>query len=376
MQQKLLIFLWLIVGTTASLACAADDVASLLDDLRSVGPKSEGQAKAAQAWEKLAKSDATALPQIFSALDGANPLAANWILTATDAVAERTLKTSGELPVERLQQYLADVQHDSRGRRRVYEWLCRLDPKTPGRLLPQMLDDPSVELRRDAVARLIDEAEQAEKGSEPANAVPVYRRALLAARDLDQVRLLADRLKKAGEEVDLARHFGFIRRWHVIGPFDNTDEKGYDVAYPPEEKIDLKASCEGKHGDVSWKDYVSDEAYGLVDLNKALGEEKEVAGYATTIFLAEKPMTVQFRTTTFDAVKLWLNGRLIDEHNVYHGGSEFDQYVAEAELRAGPNVLLMKVCQNAQTQSWAKHWSFKLRVCDRSGTAILSADRR
>ncbi|GAG48789.1 unnamed protein product, partial [marine sediment metagenome] len=33
------------------------------------------------------------------------------------------------------------------------------------------------------------------------------------------------------------------------------------------------------------------------------------------------------------------------------------------------------VCQNAQTQSWAKHWDFKLRVCDPTGGSVLSTDR-
>jgi len=189
------------------------------------------------------------------------------------------------------------------------------------------------------------------------------------------VRLSADRLRKMGQKIDLPRHFGFIVRWKVIGPFDNTDEKGYDVAYPPEQKLDFQQAVPGKHADVKWTDYVAKDDYGKVDLNAGLVEEKQVIGYATTEFLSDQPREVEFRTTSFNAVKLWLNGKLIDKHKVYHSGSQLDQYVCRAALQPGKNTLLVKVCQNAQTQDWARVWGFQLRVCDESGTAVLSTDR-
>jgi hypothetical protein len=46
-----------------------------------------------------------------------------------------------------------------------------------------------------------------------------------------------------------------------------------------------------------------------------------------------------------------------------------------ARLRAGKNVILLKVCQNEQSEDWAQTWQFQFRVCDATGTAILSADR-
>jgi hypothetical protein len=67
---------------------------------------------------------------------------------------------------------------------------------------------------------------------------------------------------------------------------------------------------------------------------------------------------------------------LIDEHNVYHAGSQMDQYMCRATLKAGRNVILIKVCQNDQPQDWARSWSFQLRVCDSTGGAVLSTDRK
>jgi len=48
-----------------------------------------------------------------------------------------------------------------------------------------------------------------------------------------------------------------------------------------------------------------------------------------------------------------------------------NKYVAAAKLRAGENVVLVKVCQNEQTESWARGWQFALRVCDATGGAVL-----
>ena len=346
-----------------------------MKQLLAVGPKGAGNREAQEAWEQVARADASHLTTILAALDDAQPLAANWIRCAADTVAEHELRRGGKLPREGLEQFVLDRQHASRARRLAYEWLVRADPTASDRLIPGMLDDPSVELRRDAVARLIGEAAKTAEGGEPGKAVALYRKALTAARDLDQIKLLAARLRKQGEPVNLARHFGFLVRWKLIGPFDNTGEKGYDVAYPPEREIDLEASYPGKHGQVKWIDHETDHDFGRVDLNKALGEEKDVVGYATAEFFSDREQEIEFRLASDDAVKLWLGGTLIDEHNVYHAGMYMDQYVSRSKLKPGRNVILIKVCQNEQTQNWAQGWNFQLRLCDSTGGAVLSSDR-
>ena len=66
-----------------------------------------------------------------------------------------------------------------------------------------------------------------------------------------------------------------------------------------------------------------------------------------------------------------MNGELLTSNEVYHAGMELDQYRARARLRPGPNSILVKICQNEQTESWAQRWQFQLRVCDAQGTAVL-----
>jgi len=361
-------------GAEPSSGAGPAEVEKLLAILAAVGPHGAGHVEAAEAWRRLARAPSGQLPTMLEALDEANPLAANWIRTAIDAASERALAEGRSLPEDQLERFVLDRTHAPRARRLAYELLCRVDPAAPERLLPGMLDDPSLELRRDAVARLISQAESLpESQSEQAKAI--YRRALQAARDLDQVKLLAQRLRKLGETVDLARHFGFVVRWKVIGPFDNTARAGFARVYPPEREIDFAATYEGKHGPVRWQDVRSTDEYGKLDFNQVLGEEKEVVAYAASEFYSAAEQDVEIRFSTPNAVKLWLNGRVLAAYEVYHSGAEPDQYVARVRLQSGRNVILLKVCQNEQTQEWARVWQVQLRVCDEQGTAVLSTDR-
>ena len=100
-------------------------------------------------------------------------------------------------------------------------------------------------------------------------------------------------------------------------------------------------------------------------------KEREIVGYAAAEFHSAEPLAVQIRTASVNALKIWLNGELVDEHEVYHGGSVFDQYKAAAILQPGRNVILVKACQNAQSQDWAEVLSFQLRVCDEIGTRSI-----
>ena len=356
-------------------AARADDIAPLVRTLQGVGPGATGNREAAAAWRKLVGADPRQLPEILAALDQAGPLAANWIRTAVETIAERRLQSGGELPAAKLEAFLLDRRHAPRARRLAYEWLLRVDGSAAKRLVPGMLDDPSAEMRRDAVAWGMGQAEALEKSQGPAPAAWVYRQALTEATDVDQIRQLAQRLAKLGQPVDLPRQLGMIVRWKLIGPFDNTGEQGFDRAFPPERDVDPPASLDGKHGPVRWIDHTVAGDSGQVDFNRVLGMEKAVVGYAATVFVAEAQREVEFRMASFNAVKLWLNGRLIDKRNVYHNGSQMDQYVCRAALRPGRNAILVKVCQNSQRQDWAVHWWFQLRVCDDRGRAVLSVDR-
>jgi hypothetical protein len=98
-----------------------------------------------------------------------------------------------------------------------------------------------------------------------------------------------------------------------------------------------------------------------------------VTAYATTDFISDRAQAVELRLGGDNSWKVWLNGKLLFGHDEYHFNAEIDQFQMPAQLRAGRNTILVKVCQNEQTEDWAADWEFQLRVTDSLGTPILSA---
>jgi hypothetical protein len=347
------------------------DISTLLTQIKAVGREGAGNVEASQAWRELVRSGPESLPLILSAMDGADARVANWLRVAVDTVADRAAASGKPLPAKNLEAFVLNKQHDGAARRLAYEWLTRIDPKTPGRLLPNMLDDPSVDLRRDAVARVLEEAQARLEKKDRAGAAEQFRKALTGARDKDQVSLIAKQLKGLGAEIDLTAHFGFIRKWMIIGPFDNSGEKGFAKAYPPEKAVDLAASYPGKNNiRVSWREQVTQDPFGLVDLNKGLGKHMGAVGYAYAAIFSPTEQPIEIRAGSNNAVKIFLNGKLLVFREEYHHGMEMDQHAGAGTLNRGRNEILIKVCQNEQKEDWAQTWSFQLRVCDSVGGAV------
>lgn len=358
----------------ADVASAELGTTALLKKIQAVGPKGKGHKQAIDAIQKLSAADVSELPQILTGMDGAGPLATNWIRAAVESVVQSAASEGKDLPTKQLKQYLADTSHSPRGRRLAYELLVRNDPSVKQKWIGKFLDDPSLELRREAVADAMAKAKSLTEKDKDA-AVAAYRKVLSSARDIDQIKEIAKAIEKQGGSANLPRHFGFVMRWHLIAPFDNTGMKGFDVVYPPERKVDLDATLAGKEGKVTWTSHTTSDEFGNVDINKALGKYKGAVCYAFSEFFADKPQDVELRLGCINANKVWLNGKLLTANEVYHARTEIDQYVASGHLKKGRNTILLKICQNEQTESWAQDWKFQLRVCDQYGTAVLSQDR-
>jgi hypothetical protein len=364
---------WVVVGLLLAWGAraAAADLGPLLARIKAVGREGAGNADARDAGRQLAAAGPEALPAILAALDDADPTAANWLRTAADSIAERTLAAGRLLPAARLEAFVKDTRHSGRGRRLAYEWLVRVDPGAPDRLLPGMLHDPGAELRRDAVARVLDEAQSLLDRGDRTAALAAFRRALSGACDQDQVERIAARLKPLGVPVDPACHLGFVRSWLLAAPFDNTGGAGFRRAFPPETKVDLAATYTGKGGArVSWVEHTTHDPYGIVALNKALGKHKGAVAYAFAAIDSPAARPVEVRVGCVTALKIFLNGKELFGREEYHHGMRMDQHVAHGMLRAGRNELRLKVCQNEQTEDWAQQWQFQARLCDEAGAAV------
>ncbi len=355
-------------GDTAS----GTQIQTALAAVRSVQINGGNHVEAQAAVKKLNTLDASQLVTVLKAFEGASPLAKNWLMGVAGAI----VRQSDQLPKDALVAFLNDKSNDSDARYWTFELLTQNDGGLRKQWLAEMGDDPSLDIRYLAVAQKIEQLNEA-KGD-----VAGYRQLLDLARHPEQLKEITAKLRDAGEGVDLARQYGFLMSWQLIGPFDNREEKGFDVVFGPEKDY-LARSQEkpagvytGKEGKgCTWIEGTTAADDGLLDVAALYNKEKGAIVYAYAEFTAEEAVPADLRLGCINANKVWVNGKEISSNKVYHASSSIDQYVGKTELKKGLNTILLKVCQNEQTQAWAQDWSFQLRVCDATGKAILAAGR-
>jgi len=357
----------------ASQTIWAADLSAPLQTIKAIDINGQGQAHAIAAVRIVEQADAAELPKILAAMDDANPIALNWLRSAYETVATRK---GAKIPQAALLAFLQDRKHLPQARRLAYDTLKSVDPSIEERLIPTMLDDPSGELRRDAVALTMKQAEKLAADGHKDDAATKYQAALSGAVDEDQVKKLAEVLKGYDQKVNLVEHYGFLTKWKVIGPFDNLGMKGFNVVNPPENELvfdkeyDGMADPDGKPFKTKWKELATEDEMGLFDINTLFEKHKGATVYTTTDFDSGVAQEVEFRLGTSNAWKLWVNGELLFAREEYHRGQSVDQYLVRGKLKSGQNTIVLKLLQNEQTEDWAQDFSFQFRVSDYSGRAI------
>lgn len=123
--------------------------------------------------------------------------------------------------------------------------------------------------------------------------------------------------------------------WHAIGPFAAADfKKAFNEVFPPEKTIDLNAAYANRKWkpQPAWKD-------GMIH-NTLKGDNS--ANYLhRTITVAKKgPLNISLGRD--DAIKVWLNGKLLLAKEVA-GAASPDQDQLTLQLKAGRNDLLLKI---------------------------------
>lgn len=359
-------------GTVRGAAALPPALEAPVAVVKSVGPEGKGNAAAAAAWQSLTTAGADAVPALIVSMDGANDYALNWLRAAVETIAQREAAAGRLVSLDELERVLQDTAHHPRARRLAFEMIARADPVRARTLLPAFVNDPGTELRRDAVDALAAEAANRADAGDKAAAVAGYRKSLGYAREADQVDALAQKLRDLGDTVDLRELLGWVTRWEVIGPFDNTGGTGFATEFPPETAAGASGEVPGKNGGVRWQPLETKDDHGLLDFNKPYSPLKEVTGYARTEFWSDTSRPAEIRLGCKNGWKVWWNGRFLFGRDEYHRAAEMDQYRLPVQLQAGKNVLLVKCCQNGQTEDWTKEWEFQLRVTDAQGTPIRS----
>jgi hypothetical protein len=368
---------------TSGANARAQTTPELLRTIKAVGKEAAGNDAAARAMAELTGRGPAVLLDTLAAMKDASPVATNYLRAAAEHVFDTAQAAKQPLPVKQLDAFLLDRQNDANARRLAFELLVRIDPEKRSDYLKGMLNDPAPELRRDAVDHLLQPVERLylkwahpqgppDHGSVKESARQVLEKAQDASLDVSQIkRINAWNKKFMLKEVDLTTRLGFITQWQVIGPFDNSGEKGFHATYAPEKGVDLTAVHEGKGGKkLRWIAHTSTAALGEVDFNKVYGEDKGVIAYGFVAVESAQERDVLVRGASNDAVKIFLNGKEVYSREEYHHGVKIDQHTGRGRLRAGRNEILIKVCQNEQTDDWARLWSFQLRVTDPIGGPV------
>jgi hypothetical protein len=344
-------------------------VRDLVQPLVEIQKNGNGNKLAVDAWPKIADLSAEHIPELLNAMNRANPLGDNWIRAAISKISDNR---NSPLPFDQIIQFLGDYSNHADSRVEAFRLIQSIHPNRAELLIPSFLDDPVMALRREAVTKKLSAAK---KKTNKADRIKFYNDALSKAREVDQITEASNALKADGVTVNMTELMGFVVNWKTIGPFDNTERKGFNLIYPPEQKINHNDTYKGKNDPVKWSSFSTENELGLININEQYGEIKEVAAYAHAQFISEKNTDVQFRIGSKNAWKLWVNGKLLFARDEYHRGkTRIDQFVIDGKLNEGINDILVKVCQNEQTQSWTKQWEFNFRITDPEGTAIHSVN--
>lgn len=145
--------------------------------------------------------------------------------------------------------------------------------------------------------------------------------------------------KRCAEVLDALRAAqGNIVTWQVAGPY-HTPQKDwnhvYAHAYAPERGTPP----------TEWRDLATtnDKRPWVYDLTK-LDKDGDRCVYVRSFVWSEREQPVQLLVGSDDAVKVWLNGRLVHEFKGIRGHEPLKDRVP-ATLKAGWNTLLLKVVQ-------------------------------
>ena len=319
---------------------------------------------ATKAMKQLGQANDVTLIQSLTAMKGATPVGRNWL----SGLANTLYRKSGKSQSVELRKFLSDQNQDGEARYIVFQWLTARNDALRTELLVNMDQDSSPELRFLA----IEEATKSKMGAKQLSSL------LDATRHPSQVVSIIEKLKELGVAVDQSKQLGFLTHWRLIGPFDHVGTLNFDKEFPVETdwaKGVLKDAYEGKRETIHWKDELTVAPDGMVDLAVIYSNEKGCIIYAATEFDSVDERDAEVRLGCINGNKIWVNGKLVMSNEVYHTGSQIDQYAEPIRLKAGKNQILLKLCQNEQKDSWAQVFQFQLRICDSTGKAILTQGR-
>ncbi len=162
--------------------------------------------------------------------------------------------------------------------------------------------------------------------------------------------------KKAQDVINEMEQFeGYILTWLTAGPYivKGKDSRAvFDAVLGPETSEAVK-----------WQRL--DKGVGAWDINleSMYGGRDHVAAYVKTRVWSPKPQEARLELGSDDAIKVWLNGKLVHA-NYQHRGLQPRQDTVDVNLKEGHNDLMLKVVDHEGG------WQFCARIRKPGGSAI------
>jgi hypothetical protein len=136
----------------------------------------------------------------------------------------------------------------------------------------------------------------------------------------------------------------YLTNWWIIGPFDNPDESGLHIKYPPETEFDNEKSYQGKNKKSIMWNYVVNEESGYMDFIKLFEDHTDGVAYARTNMELKKDRKMKIGIGSNDGVKLWINEKLVLNNQIARK-AEPNQDILTVNLKKGKNDILIKIDQ-------------------------------
>jgi len=201
-------------------------------------------------------------------------------------------------------------------------------------------------------------------------AIGVLRAKLRDVHGTAARELIVASLEQLGSGVGhAAMEAGCVTRWKLIGPVPWDEENSVDTVFVGEPDVDVTKRCTVENRTLQWREYVTDDSDGTVDLARMYGPHENVAVYAYADVALPADGDLLLKVGSNDGFKCWFNGKEVGR---FDGGRSYfpDQDSLRVKGRQGDNEILLKITQMGAA------WAFSARLTDPQDGPINLAKSR
>lgn len=155
-----------------------------------------------------------------------------------------------------------------------------------------------------------------------------------------ELQAVAERI--AGQEAfsPLSNRMGFVRKWHIVGPFSWDEQSAFEKNPIGAPDIDLSAS----YGDLKWKAIETGHPWAMVNLMGDIGAVEHSTAFAYATFKVTEATDGHIRAGSDDGLRIWLNGKLVHTNNVDRG-AVLDSDIVPVKFKQGKNEMVVEISQ-------------------------------